>query len=718
MIKRSSLCMFLVVVLSLAVFAMPASATDVYSYGTAVNVPTDGSEIVLDTIVYNGVTVKAYYTTHGTFKNDDSRYCCAALVSRFYSEVFNISVSNLWSTSSTPNASKGTFYETSEPEVGDIVQWKYASVAHWAIVKAVNGDRVTIIQQNFWLNDYTAGPKNMVIGKSSDSYRFWHWSERGSKYTIRYNANGGTGTMSDTVVTFGVDTPLRTNTFTRDGFTFAGWNAKRAYDNKWLYCDANGSNSAWYTEGSQPSGYRKYVYRDGVKVAKTSPYNGDVATFYAVWDPILYLNFYSNFSGKNLISGTAFEDAGKLMISSRDTSVSTVSIDSSQKHNDYNSLKIVNSSAGSSGKDLNIISYAQYSTTQNGGVGDNCNLVLSFWAKSSTSNNKMYIRWGYQSTSEYTSVTLNNNWTYYQILLPKKPEYGRSLHPYFTNAGTVWISELQLEYGSSATAFVPETGGHVGSTGPYSAGAKYTLLDAPAAPRGYTFEGWYTAPVGGTKITSSTTVKTGSLNVFAHWSKNGWVSEKDDWYFYENNQKVTGWKNDNGLWYYMDADGVMQTGWVNDGGTWYYLGTSGNMRTGWVQVNGSWYYLSASGAMKTGWVQSGNQWYYLGASGAMRTGWVQIGSTWYYLGSDGAMKTGWAQDGGNWYYLGSDGAMRTGWQNIGGTWYYLNNAMVTGWKQISGTWYYFKSSGAMACNETVNVGGVNYRFSSSGAWIQ
>ena len=39
---------------------------------------------------------------------------------------------------------------------------------------------------------------------------------------VNFNANGGTGTMSSQVAA--VTTALSTNTFTRDGFTFAGWN--------------------------------------------------------------------------------------------------------------------------------------------------------------------------------------------------------------------------------------------------------------------------------------------------------------------------------------------------------------------------------------------------------------------------------------------------------------------------------------------------------------
>lgn len=42
-------------------------------------------------------------------------------------------------------------------------------------------------------------------------------------YTIRFNANGGSGTMSDQSFQFGVSKNLSKNTFTRQGYVFAGW---------------------------------------------------------------------------------------------------------------------------------------------------------------------------------------------------------------------------------------------------------------------------------------------------------------------------------------------------------------------------------------------------------------------------------------------------------------------------------------------------------------
>ncbi len=114
-----------------------------------------------------------------------------------------------------------------------------------------------------------------------------------------------------------------------------------------------------------------------------------------------------------------------------------------------------------------------------------------------------------------------------------------------------------------------------------------------------------------------------------------------------------GWdKNADGTWAFY-KDGAKATGWLNDKGTWYYLDAAGTMKTGWVQA-GSWYYLNASGAMQTGWVNDNGTWYYCNGSGAMQTGWLLDGSTWYYLNANGSMAVNTTVDG---YVLGANGAM-------------------------------------------------------------
>lgn len=80
-------------------------------------------------------------------------------------------------------------------------------------------------------------------------------------YTISYNANGGSGSMSsDTNRSYDVSYRLKANTYTRDGYTFSGW-AKSA------------SSTA-------------IAYVDGAKVSNLSSTNGTVVNLYALWTKI------------------------------------------------------------------------------------------------------------------------------------------------------------------------------------------------------------------------------------------------------------------------------------------------------------------------------------------------------------------------------------------------------------------------------------------------
>ena len=44
------------------------------------------------------------------------------------------------------------------------------------------------------------------------------------RQTVRFDANGGTGSMDDQPVTYGDTAALAKNAFTRDGYAFTGWN--------------------------------------------------------------------------------------------------------------------------------------------------------------------------------------------------------------------------------------------------------------------------------------------------------------------------------------------------------------------------------------------------------------------------------------------------------------------------------------------------------------
>lgn len=154
------------------------------NWGTAVYISRAGQ--VVDSITVNGKTVSALYAPRNSVAGYDSSttYSCAAFVKRFYSEIYGIGLNNLYP-GNTPNISSGSgqFYKTSSPKVGDIA----ASSEHWAIVKAVNGNSVTLIEQNAWNTAYTAAMVGRTL-TSENSYWFWRWS--GNDMPVSHNPEG------------------------------------------------------------------------------------------------------------------------------------------------------------------------------------------------------------------------------------------------------------------------------------------------------------------------------------------------------------------------------------------------------------------------------------------------------------------------------------------------------------------------------------------------
>ena len=100
-------------------------------------------------------------------------------------------------------------------------------------------------------------------------------------YTIKYNSNGGSGSMKNQVIKSGSITQLKTNHFTKEGYTFVGWRAYRS-DGMWdCYIDDNKSLTSWTVQSyCNKHGYS--LYKDGVYVQDIV--NSDMqVTMYAEW---------------------------------------------------------------------------------------------------------------------------------------------------------------------------------------------------------------------------------------------------------------------------------------------------------------------------------------------------------------------------------------------------------------------------------------------------
>lgn len=106
------------------------------------------------TVDHEGQVVDSFYgidAMYVTTYSDVGEYSCAGYVSRFYSELFGVTVYNINIIDDKPDVycwGKNVELRAVEtPQPGDIMQDK--DYSHVAIVKSCSGDEVTIIEQNY-----------------------------------------------------------------------------------------------------------------------------------------------------------------------------------------------------------------------------------------------------------------------------------------------------------------------------------------------------------------------------------------------------------------------------------------------------------------------------------------------------------------------------------------------------------------------------------------
>ncbi len=95
-------------------------------------------------------------------------------------------------------------------------------------------------------------------GATVDLYAVW----TGNAYTVKFNANGGSGSMADQSFRYGTAQALRANAFSRTGYAFAGW--------------------ATSASGSK-------VYNNQQSVNNLTTTSGGTVTLYAVWTKATYM---------------------------------------------------------------------------------------------------------------------------------------------------------------------------------------------------------------------------------------------------------------------------------------------------------------------------------------------------------------------------------------------------------------------------------------------
>ncbi len=113
---------------------------------------------------------------------------------------------------------------------------------------------------------YGAGTNQPNFGKNITLYAYWTHNY----YTVKYNANGGSGSMSSTSHDYDIAKMLSKNTFKRLGYSFVGW--------------------------SKSSSATSATYTDGQSVKNLTATNGATINLYAVWkkNPTYTLTYNAN----------------------------------------------------------------------------------------------------------------------------------------------------------------------------------------------------------------------------------------------------------------------------------------------------------------------------------------------------------------------------------------------------------------------------------------
>jgi len=247
--------------------------------------------------------------------------------------------------------------------------------------------------------------KNVITTCGATTTLYAKWTP--ITYSIKYNANSGSGTMSNSSHTYGVEKALTTNAFTRTGYTFLGWSTSST------------ATSATYT--------------DGQSVSNLSSTNGATVNLYAVWS----IKSYTLTVKPN--GGTWNSTTSNSTFTLNYGATKTIA---NPTRTGYNFSKWTVSGTGSS---LSGTTFTMGSA--------NASLTASWTAKTMT-------------------VTFN------------------------ANGGTTPTASKTVTYASA-----------------------YGTLPTPTYS-GYTFDGWYTAASGGTQVLSATTVtKTAAHTLYAHWTQ-------------------------------------------------------------------------------------------------------------------------------------------------------------------------------------------------------
>lgn len=323
------------------------------------------------------------------------------------------------------------------------------------------------------------------------------------QYTVKFDANEGSGTMSNQSYTYGVSQALTANAFTRAGYTFEGWNT-----------NADGTGTK---------------YTDKQEVSNLSSTDGATITLYAQWTEKTYsLTFEHDGNGTIQVGGETVNSGSNATVNHVTTKTLVATPNTGYNFsgwtlsgNNTSAVTIGNTSAASTTikatntgatvtanftpKTYNITYTAPTNGSYTIKVGDNAAVSANTTANYKTTitlTNTPDPGYHFSKWTITPNVSITNNRTF---LMP--------------------ASDVKIDATFEADTYTITWNANGGSVSPESSSYTYNgdpiVLPQPTRD-GYTFLGWFTSANGGDKINDvgKDNKPTSDVEYFAQWTKN------------------------------------------------------------------------------------------------------------------------------------------------------------------------------------------------------
>jgi len=380
------------------------------------------------------------------------------------------------------------------------------------------------------------------------------WTPVGN-FNVSFNANGGSGSMSNQTIARDADVALAGNTFTRAGYRFLGWSTAQ---NATTATFANGATvrnlaaanatvtlfAVWEREVVVTHGIRRFVNHSRFNYIQNTCFTLSVEGGGGAPGAATHvrgLRAYNGiFSGHGTYSDAA-PHTNRIQIDRRpDTGAG---LDRPLAWSDNGTIRFEAPVPGSAQNFFRIATHTNPGSVP-GEAGRQ--YLLQFWSRANVQRVGIHMWW---DGDEPRQVAVTNNtapftpgtWVRHNIILTKTPNSGVYLNLHFSNQSqgaanytgvVVNLAEIMLvdsipgvtnvdnafgffnEFGQP-TGFVPEFTGNIGTMN-FPAGGTYDIPEPPARA-GYNFIGWFDRKIGGNQITDSTPVIPTTVHLFAQW---------------------------------------------------------------------------------------------------------------------------------------------------------------------------------------------------------